>query len=160
MWSPIKEGIAVTSPFLPNTPWFSFNHSFICPSVYPNSQQLFIENFPCVRHFAGFQGPSKKQSRHRLPQPFWCLQDSNHMENSDKDHMFHIKVIWFLGRKVSWEKEGAGGQGRRELRRTSLGRAAFSEQEGRGNCELEQALVMYQGWSCLLAPQSLATAGA
>lgn len=147
MWSPIKEGRTVTSPFLPNTPWFSFIHSFICPSVHPNSQQLFIENSPRVRHFARFQGPSKKQSRHRLPQPFWCLQDSNHMENSD--HMAPYQSHLVSGSKGLL---GEGGCWRRELRRTSLGRAAFSEQEGRGNCDLERALVMHQAWSCLLAP--------
>ena len=107
IWSSIKEGIAVTSPFLPNTRWFSFIHPFICPSVHPNSQQLFFENSPCVRHFASFQLPSKKQSRHSSPRLFWCLQDSDHMENSDKDHMAPYQSNLVSGSK------GLLGEGRR-----------------------------------------------
>ena len=53
------------------------------------------------------------------------------------------------GSRFSLEKEGDGREGRRVLGRTSLRRAAFLEQEERGNCERAWALVMYQAWSCL-----------
>lgn len=53
--------------------------------------------------------------------------------------------------KFSLEKEDAGREGRRVLRRSSLRRAAFSEQEERGNHEPGRALLRHQAWNCLLA---------